>query len=114
MEIVPSDVGTLTNLPTPVNVAGIGVGALSWTRSTSRAARASAYTTIEFIVLVRTLIAKTQNPTRARTPINRKRLVNKAEANAAAIGNYSNASVLHYHELRPTIDDIYQRACTFQ
>ena len=31
-----------------------------------------------------TLIAKTRNPTRARTPINRKRLVNKAEATAAA------------------------------
>ena len=31
-------------------------------------------------------IARTRNPTRARTPINRKRLVNKAEATAAATG----------------------------
>ena len=37
-------------------------------------------------VVVRTLSAKTRNPTRARTPINRKRLVNKAEATAAATG----------------------------
>ena len=35
--------------------------------------------------LVWTLIAKTRTPTRARTPINRKRLVNKAAATAATI-----------------------------
>ena len=111
----------MASLPIPVDANTIvlvllNVGAGFRTRSTSRAARASAQAPEQWdgIVLVWTLIAKTRNPTRARTPINRKRLVNKAEATAAAIGNYSNASVLHYHEVRPTIDDIYQRACTFQ
>ena len=39
-------------------------------------------------MIVWTLIARTRNPTRARTPINRKRLVNKAEATAAAMHQF--------------------------